>query len=47
MIQRILSEKQRELMKQQKKFKDIKEENLSDKDIKELVILIAKKLNIL
>ena len=47
MIKRHLSEKQLEDLKKQKKFKNKQLESLTDKEIKELVILIAKKLQIL
>lgn len=47
MIKRLSTEKQREEIKEQQEFKEKDEKNLTDKEIRKLVILIAKKLNIL
>jgi len=47
MIKRISTEKERNEIKAEKKFKKRDEKSLTDKEIREIVILIAKKLNIL
>ena len=46
-IRRLSTELERQATKTEKKFKKRDEKTLSDKEIKELVILIAKKLNLL
>lgn len=47
MIKRILNAKQIEALKQLNKFKDKDVADFTDKDYRELVILIAKKLGII
>lgn len=45
MIKRLITQKQREIIKEYSEFKNKKE--LSQEEINKLVILIAKKLNII
>ena len=47
MIKRIASDKEREFLKEKNKFKGKDEKTLSDKELRELIILIAKKLNLI
>jgi len=47
MIKRISSEKERQQIRQESEFKKKDLKNLTDKDYKELIILIAKKLGII
>ena len=47
MIKRLSTEEERIRMKDEKKFKKRDEKSLNDKEIREIVILIAKKLGII
>ena len=46
-VKRLITEKQRNILKDLKKHKGKSDNDLSDTDIKELVILLAKKAGIL
>lgn len=47
MIRRLSTEAQRQSVQEEKKFKTVDAKTISDKELKELVILIAKKLGII
>ena len=47
MVKRLISEKQRKNLKDLKKHKGKEDKDLSDADIRELVILLAKKAGLL
>lgn len=47
MIKRTSTEKERKAIKEENKFKKRDEKSLTDKEIRELVVLTAKKLGLL
>lgn len=46
-VKRVITQKEQNLIKDYEKFKTKNKDNLSNAEVKELIVLIAKKLNII
>lgn len=47
MIKRLINEKEQQILKDSKKFKDKTPENLSREELDELIVILSKKFGIL